>query len=200
MSYKDIKNFRIRLKERSVYVMGEKCQCCGYNKCITALEFHHLDPLKKDFSFGDNTNRSWQNTKEELKKCILVCANCHREIHSGLIDNNKLQPSFIESRAEEIDKLIQDLKTHKVYYCKTCGKEVWQGNDCCPECAAKKLRVVERPNRELLKEKIRNQTFISIGNEYGVSDNAIRKWCKAYNLPTKKTNIKMYSDTEWEQL
>ncbi len=200
MSYKDIKNFRIRLKERSVYVMGEKCQCCGYNKCITALEFHHLDPLKKDFSFGDNTNRSWQNTKEELKKCILVCANCHREIHSGLIDNNKLQSSFIESRAEEIDKLIQDLKTHKVYYCKTCGKEVWQGNDCCPECAAKKLRVVERPNRELLKEKIRNQTFISIGNEYGVSDNAIRKWCKAYNLPTKKTNIKMYSDTEWEQL
>lgn len=200
MSYKDIKNFRIRLKERSVYVMGEKCQCCGYDKCITALEFHHLDPLKKDFSFGDNTNRSWQNTKEELKKCILVCANCHREIHSGLIDNNKLQSSFIESRAEEIDKLIQDLKTHKVYYCKTCGKEVWQGNDCCPECAAKKLRVVERPNRELLKEKIRNQTFISIGNEYGVSDNAIRKWCKAYNLPTKKTNIKMYSDTEWEQL
>ena len=200
MSYKDIKNFRIRLKERSVYVMGEKCQCCGYDKCITALEFHHLDPLKKDFSFGDNTNRSWQNTKEELKKCILVCANCHREIHSGLIDNNKLQSSFIESRAEEIDKLIQDLKTHKVYYCKTCGKEVWQGNDCCPECAAKKLRIVERPNRELLKEKIRNQTFISIGNEYGVSDNAIRKWCKAYNLPTKKTNIKMYSDTEWEQL
>ena len=88
----------------------------------------------------------------------------------------------------------------KTAICKTCGKEVWQGNDCCPECAAKKLRVVERPNRELLKEKIRNQTFISIGNEYGVSDNAIRKWCKAYNLPTKKTNIKMYSDTEWEQL
>ena len=200
MSYKDVKNFRIRLKERSVYVMGEKCQCCGYDKCITALEFHHLNPEEKDFSFGNNANRSWQNTKEELKKCILVCANCHREIHSGLIDNNKLQSSFIESRAEEIDKLIQDLKTHKVYYCKTCGKEVWRGNDCCPECAAKKLRVVERPNRELLKEKIRNQTFISIGNEYGVSDNAIRKWCKAYNLPTKKTNIKMYSDTEWEQL
>ena len=200
MSYKDVKNFRIRLKERSVYVMGEKCQCCGYNKCITALEFHHLNPEEKDFSFGNNTNRSWQNTKEELKKCILVCANCHREIHSGLIDNNKLQSSFIESRAEEIDKLIQDLKTHKVYYCKTCGKEVWRGSDRCPECAAKKLRVVERPNRELLKEKIRNQTFISIGNEYGVSDNAIRKWCKAYNLPTKKTNIKMYSDTEWEQL
>lgn len=200
MSYKDVKNFRIRLKEQSVYVMGEKCQCCGYDKCITALEFHHLNPEEKDFSFGNNTNRSWQNTKEELKKCILVCANCHREIHSGLIDNNKLQSSFIESRAEEIDKLIQDLKTHKVYYCKTCGKEVWRGNDCCPECAAKKLRVVERPNRELLKEKIRNQTFISIGNEYGVSDNAIRKWCKAYNLPTKKTNIKMYSDTEWEQL
>lgn len=200
MSYTDVKNFRHRLKERSVYVMGEKCQCCGYNKCITALEFHHLNPKEKDFSFGSNTNRSWYDTQKELQKCILVCANCHREIHQGLINKDQLKPSFIKERAEEISKLIDDLKSNKIYYCKDCGIEVWRGNNYCPKCAAKKLRIVERPNREILKEKIRNQTFLSIGKEYGVSDNAIRKWCKAYNLPAKKNDIKTYSDTEWEQL
>ena len=51
MSYKDIKSFRTRLKERAVYVLGEKCACCGYNKCIKALDFHHLDPKQKEFDF-----------------------------------------------------------------------------------------------------------------------------------------------------
>ena len=180
--------------------MGEKCQCCGYDKCITALEFHHLNPKEKDFSFGTNTNRNWYDTQKELQKCILVCANCHREIHQGLINKDQLKSSFIKERAEEISKLIDDLKNHKIYYCKDCGIEVWRGNNYCPKCAAKKLRIVERPNRKTLKEKIRNQTFLSIGEEYGVSDNAIRKWCKAYDLPAKKKDIKKYSDAEWEQL
>lgn len=200
MSYQNIKNFRTRLKERAVYVMGEKCQCCGYNKCISALEFHHLNPEEKDFAFGTNCNRSWQNTRNEIQKCILVCANCHREIHAGLIDNSKLQSSFSETRAQEIDRLVNDIKVHKIFYCKFCGKEVWQGNDCCPSCAAINRRLVERPTREILKEKIRNQSFLSIGAEYGVADNTIRKWCIGYSLPSKKTEIKNYSDQEWEQI
>ena len=56
MSYENVKNFRARLKERAVYVMGEKCQCCGYNRCIQALEFHHINPEEKEFSFGNNTS------------------------------------------------------------------------------------------------------------------------------------------------
>lgn len=180
--------------------MGEKCQCCGYNKCITALEFHHLNPTEKDFSFCSNTNRSWSDTRKELQKCILVCANCHREIHFGLINNNELKSSFIEKRAKEIDQKIEELKIRKKYYCKNCGKEIWQGSTYCIKCAQENSRLVERPNRELLKEKIRNQSFVSIGREYNVTDNAIRKWCKAYNLPSKKTDIKKYSNIEWEQL
>ena len=110
MSYQNVKDYRQRLKERATYVMGEKCQYCGYNRCITALEFHHLDPNQKDFSFGSNTNRSWENTKEELKKCILVCANCHREIHNGLIDNLSLSSSFDVEKAKEIDALVEAVK------------------------------------------------------------------------------------------
>ena len=198
MSYQNVKDFRQRLKERATYVLGDKCACCGYDKCIQALEFHHLNPAEKDFSFSGNTNRSWEDTRKEIQKCILVCANCHREIHYGLIDNSLLQSSFNEERAQEIDTIVENIKTHKIFYCKSCGKEVWRGNELCPECAAKARRKVERPSREELKQLIRNTPFTTIGKMYNVVDNTIRKWCIAENLPSKTKDIKSYSDEEWE--
>lgn len=70
------------LKRKSVEYKGSKCQICSYNKCIIALEFHHLDPLEKDFDISyKGYTRSWEKVKLELDKCILVCSNCHREIH-----------------------------------------------------------------------------------------------------------------------
>ena len=60
---------------------GNKCEKCGYNKNIAALEFHHLDPNTKKFTLSD-THHNWEETKEELDKCILVCSNCHRELHN----------------------------------------------------------------------------------------------------------------------
>lgn len=59
---------------------GAKCSLCGYDKCQAALEFHHLDPNEKDFNIS-HSNKSFESMKPELDKCILVCANCHREIH-----------------------------------------------------------------------------------------------------------------------
>lgn len=65
---------------------GGICQCCGYNKYIGALEFHHINPDEKDFGISvKGYTRSWENNKRELDKCVLVCSNCHREIHAGLI-------------------------------------------------------------------------------------------------------------------
>ena len=199
MSYQNVKTFRQRLKERAVYVLGSKCQICGYNKCITALEFHHINPQEKDINFNDNANRSWEKTRKELQKCILVCANCHREIHAGLIDNSQLLSSFNEDKAKEIDQLVDDIKTHKVYYCKNCGKEIYSNKATfCQECANIARRKVERPNREELKQLIRNNSFLSLSRQFGVSDNAIRKWCKAENLPSKSAEIKQYTNEEWE--
>ncbi|QEG09033.1 HNH endonuclease [Aeromonas phage 4_4572] len=61
---------------------GGKCEKCGYDKFIGALEFHHLNPEQKDFSLGDKGyTRSWDKIKDELDKCIMVCSNCHKEIH-----------------------------------------------------------------------------------------------------------------------
>lgn len=63
---------------------GGKCSCCGYNKCLGALEFHHVDPLTKDPNFNLNKNRSIERQKTEIDKCILLCSNCHRELHESI--------------------------------------------------------------------------------------------------------------------
>lgn len=76
-------HMRKRIKIWALEYAGKQCSCCGYNKCIEALEFHHLDPNEKDFSISDrDILLDWEQIKKELDKCIVVCANCHREIHS----------------------------------------------------------------------------------------------------------------------
>lgn len=72
-------------KKKAIEYKGGKCNCCGYCRCDSALEFHHLDPSKKDFALSAGKLKKFESSREELDKCILVCANCHREIHIGLI-------------------------------------------------------------------------------------------------------------------
>jgi hypothetical protein len=80
-----VKKRRIKLKVMAVEYKGGKCSVCGYNKCIAALDFHHLDASSKEFSISaDGSTRGWERLKVELDKCILVCSNCHREIHHNL--------------------------------------------------------------------------------------------------------------------
>ena len=77
---------REKIKVMAIAYKGGKCQCCGYDKCTQALEFHHIDPTQKDFGLGaKGYTRSWEKNKEELDKCVMVCANCHREIHYNII-------------------------------------------------------------------------------------------------------------------
>ena len=65
---------------------GGKCVICGYDRDVSALEFHHKEGTSKDFGLSTRgITRSWEKTRKELDKCLLVCANCHREIHSGLL-------------------------------------------------------------------------------------------------------------------
>lgn len=83
---KAVKKNRASTKHKAVELMGGKCKICGYSKCEAALEFHHLDPSKKDFAIGGTIRYSWSKVAEELKKCIMVCSNCHVEIHAGVTE------------------------------------------------------------------------------------------------------------------
>jgi len=72
--------WRQRRKLKAVEHLGGHCSICGYNKSVRALQFHHKDPSQKDFGIG-SSNLSWERTVRELDKCLLVCANCHAELH-----------------------------------------------------------------------------------------------------------------------
>ena len=74
---------------------GGRCEKCGYDKCIKALEFHHLDPFKKDFTIS-NAHFRLKDAVEESKKCILLCANCHRELHDNLWNIEELNKNIEE--------------------------------------------------------------------------------------------------------
>lgn len=82
--------------------------------------------------------------------------------------------------------------------CEKCGKELFDSRaKMCRECYNISLRRVERPSREELKKMIRKESFVHIGSRYNVTDNAIKKWCKSYNLPYKKQDIKTFSEEQW---
>ncbi len=71
-----------RIKEEAVKYKGGKCEKCGYNKYIGALQFHHRDSAQKDLNWNHFKLRKFNDAfMQELDKCILVCANCHAEIH-----------------------------------------------------------------------------------------------------------------------
>lgn len=79
---KQVSERRRETKFKCIEYKGGKCSVCGYDKCSAALEFHHLDPSKKEFNINKSATLSFKKLKPELDKCILVCSNCHREIHN----------------------------------------------------------------------------------------------------------------------
>lgn len=83
-----VSNHRKNLKIKAVEYLGGMCELCGYNKSMAALDFHHKDPAEKDFEISNKgITVSWEKIQLELDKCMLVCSNCHREIHEQLISN-----------------------------------------------------------------------------------------------------------------
>lgn len=188
-------------KTNLISLFGNKCCLCGFDEFQEALEFHHVDPSKKELSLSSNVMVALDKQIEEARKCILVCANCHRGIHAGYYDVPKeYYKYFNEERAEFLLEQNREIREGKKHYCKLCGILLNDNTTYCVKCGHVIQRKVERPPRELLKFLIRNKSFVSIGKEYGVSDNTIRKWCKAENLPSSKKEINNFTDLEWEKI
>lgn len=76
---------RRKIKTLAIEYKGGKCRVCGYSKYQGALDLHHIKSEEKEFGIGDKGyTRSWEKVKAELDKCVLVCANCHRELEAGV--------------------------------------------------------------------------------------------------------------------
>jgi hypothetical protein len=75
-------NERLRLlKDKAIDYKGGRCEACGYNRCAASLDFHHEDPASKDPNWSKMRQWSFGKIKKELDKCLLVCRNCHGELH-----------------------------------------------------------------------------------------------------------------------
>jgi hypothetical protein len=90
--------------------------------------------------------------------------------------------------------------THVPKYCIDCGAQIHVTSNRCPSCDHIRQQKCKHPTREELKDLIRNNSFLQISKMYGVSDNAIRKWCISYNLPIKRPDIKNIDENKWEEI
>jgi group I intron endonuclease len=113
-----------------------------------------------------------------------------------IIRINQGHTHFCKEKEYPLRKKSEELNK----YCVDCGVKIAYGATRCRTCHDKHQRVVERPSREELKQLIRTTPFTTIGKQYGVSDNAVRKWCKIYNLPSKSSEIKKIGDSEWMEM
>ena len=165
-----VKNTRKRKKILFVKRFGGKCSICGYHKCMGALEFHHIDENGKEHNptriIGSG---SIKDAEKELEKCILVCANCHREIHEVRRDLTKYIRPWIDVTCSLCSKVFRTKDTRDMY--------------CSTECSRLGSRkVLHRPTANELGQLIETTSFVKLGMMYGVSDNAVRKWAKQYKL------------------
>lgn len=164
-------NRRRKLKEMAVEYKGGKCQNpqCNYNKYIGALEFHHPNSDKEFGLSSKGYTISWERMKKELNKCIILCSNCHKETHAGILDISML--------SIDIQNNVQD-KVKKQSICIDCGKEIDRKAKRCVECHNLFRRKIIRPSKDILMIDIKNLGYSGTGRKYNVSGNTIKKWLK----------------------
>ncbi len=170
-----VKKWRQNCKQRIIDGMGGACQCCGYNVCNKSLQLHHIDPSKKQLSLGAirANPKKWITIVQELKKCILVCANCHGEIHAG-IRNIPLNYQTLKPQFQDYKQIARDQQMDK---CPCCGGKKQKVNKYCSlKCSGKSKQKVYWETIDIINlVQAQKRTFTFIGQMLKVSGNAAKK-------------------------
>lgn len=175
-----VKRWRKNFKQKIIDGYGGKCMSCGYDKCNSALELHHVNPKLKELSFGRivANPKSFATIVSEIKKCVLVCSNCHREIHAGI----RLCPEQREFIVPEF-KRIQTMDK-----CPVCGKEKNSFQKTCSRtCAAKLSGKVDWDNVNL-ESRLKFQSISEIADSLDVTYTAVVKRMKKLGIYKKRCN------------
>lgn len=148
-----------------------ECGICGQKP------FWNGQPMTliMDHIDGDNQNHDISNLR-------WVCPNCNMQLPT----TNARNPYHAN---------------HELNHCIDCGAIIGRKSVRCPICNRKQEAIKSQRKgltKQKLKDLIRTTPFVKIGEMFNVSDNAIRKWCKHFNLPSKTTEIQRISDEEWE--
>ena len=169
---------RIRVKQRMVDAMGGECQICGYSKCNSSLEFHHINPKEKEFSFGGirANPKKWITIVKELRKSILLCSNCHREVHAGVTDIPENYSKFDDSYLDYKSKKVVDKNN-----CSICGElKPTSKKYCSSKCYHESKKRVDWENLDWNYLISTYKTNTAIGRYLGVSDSIVcrnkKKW------------------------
>lgn len=152
-----------------------KCEKCGWGEINSYTETLPLEVHHKDGNY--------RNNKEDNLE--LLCPNCH-SLTKGYKGAN--------SKGREGREKYASRKN----YCVDCGIKIASTSTRCRKCASKLNQTSKPVTRDELKLLIRTKPFTHIATMFNVSDNAIRKWCDAYNLPRRASDIKKYTNEEWE--
>lgn len=174
-----VKSWRIRAKDRLIKAFGSKCAVCSYDKCPSALQFHHLDPSEKETTISTmmSTIKSWDKIVAEAKKCIMVCGNCHAEIHAGVTVLPENYPTFDEAFSDyrKNEHGEQDA-------CGVCGTSKPSNQQTCSrKCAGSKSTKFDWSKYDL-PTLIKNRSVLSVAKELGISDSALSKRLKKLGL------------------
>ena len=167
---------KIRGIKRKLYLIdlrGGCCERCGYDKNLSAFDFHHLDPTKKESQLDMRTlsNSSMEFILNEFNKCELLCSNCHREEHSP-----DLEIVNIRKIVETVTNNTTNIKIKGKPKCIDCGKQINYTYKICKECSNIKKRKVNRPKLEILKYEVNENGKTWCANKYNVSITTIRRW------------------------
>jgi len=109
--YQKYKNILYYFEKKNSF----KCSKCSENH-ISCLEFHHTDPSKKEYNVSVLKNRSHKKLLKEIKKCIVLCSNCHKKLHW---EDNKINK--LKQKVNLYDQKKEKNKKEKEI-CKGCGK------------------------------------------------------------------------------
>ena len=164
---------RAKTKRLIVEYAGGKCAICGYSRCMRALIFHHPDPTQKEFPIASFLCCALNTLKNEIDKCVLLCSNCHAEIHDGLISLPDVLPHSNRSLSDEFKP------KRAPCFCVDCGKRISFSSHRCRRCESltrlgKSTKIIWPPLEELL-ELLSHTPRTNIAKQLGVSDTAVRK-------------------------
>lgn len=194
-----------------IFEVIEECSVDNLNEReIYWIKYYNSSNLEKGYNLtegGNNAPTSKILTKENVNDIINLLKNTTKsqeeiaqlfKVSQREISGINLGQNWLQSN---IEYPIRERTTYKHTRCEKCGKQISCGAHLCHQCYHEsRQKVNKKPNRDELKQQIRTMPMIKVGELYGVSDNAIRKWCVKLNLPSKVSEIKSYTDKEWELL
>ena len=182
-TYSQLKGY-LKRKLEAVNTLGGCCSKCGYNKNLSALQFHHINSNDKLFNLDARAfaNRSKELILAELKKCVVLCGNCHAEEHYP--ENNITN---VESFVKQFDRVKTLSEVDRKLKCSKCGGfRVGRRTTLCRVCSTLKSRLYERPLIEdLIFDVMEFKNSSKVSQKYKCSHKTIEKWFDYYKIDYK---------------